>query len=100
MARARRSTRTRSSYAKAKGKTYRGRQAKGYSASRRYSGGRYGSAATRGRKQRMQRRNSAGAPRTLKIVVEQQAPQTLSPLQARLLEQGRVVLPGPRRARF
>lgn len=67
-------------------------------AARSYGSGRYGRAAPRRAAGRVRQRRASGAPRTVKIVVEQQAPQTINPLHERLLAAGRVVL--PRKAMF
>lgn len=49
------------------------------------------------RRRSVSARRSAGS-RTVKVVIEQVGPQSLSPLQQALLERGKVVL--PRKARF
>lgn len=82
---ARRNTKTRKTYKKA---AYNSRSGRGYSNSR----------ARASRARAAKRRRSTGGSRTVKIVIEQAPATGLSPMQERLLQENRVVL--PRRARF
>lgn len=89
MAYARKRTARRTSTSRGPRRTY----SSGRSAQRSYS-----RRASPRRRSPVRKTRASSGGRTVKIVIEQVAPQTMSPLQQKLLEAGKVVL--PRKAQF